>query len=256
MTESYERRQRGQDVKSRASRPNSMYSYCRVVGCGKPARAGTSDGLDTRFCRSHAEWYQRHGSPYKTSYKAKELNPYRQAALLWIMYNPDNVWVKNSIQRVLGLYRSAGPHVEAFRLTGKLPRERAKAHWARLREHSVDPRLPLAVWLAVEMVILDDPQAVKTDEYKQVQAAKVVHRMASGTHKRWDQQRRGGRTRVVELHVYPRSRGRVLRYIGEDLEGAVELLADHHLEDVRAFKLERDKLGVFTGSPYPKGWSA
>ena len=30
-----------------------MYKYCRIVGCGKTARAGTSDGLDTRFCRLH-----------------------------------------------------------------------------------------------------------------------------------------------------------------------------------------------------------
>jgi hypothetical protein len=30
------------------------------------------------------------------------------------------------------------------------------------------------------------------------------------------------------MHVYPRSRGRVLRLIGEDLESAVEFIADKH----------------------------
>ena len=68
-----------------------------------------------------------------------------------------------------------------------------------------------------------------------MQAAKLVHRMASGTHKRWEQPTLSvgadGRsvTRNVELHVYPRSRGRILRHIGEDLEEAVELLVAHRL---------------------------
>ena len=35
-------------------------------------------------------------------------------------------------------------------------------------------------------------------------------------------------TVVEERHWYSRSRGRVLRYIGEDLERVVELLVEHH----------------------------
>ncbi|TGV68263.1 hypothetical protein EN792_065890, partial [Mesorhizobium sp. M00.F.Ca.ET.149.01.1.1] len=71
------RRERKAEVKSRASEPSSMFTRCRVVGCSRPARAGTGDGLDTRFCRSHADHYARHGSPYKASYSAREINPYR-----------------------------------------------------------------------------------------------------------------------------------------------------------------------------------
>ena len=59
-------------------------------------------------------------------------------------------------------------------------------------------------------------------EFKRVQAAKLVHEMASGTHKRW-----GEGPGATELHVYPRSRGRVLRHVGKDIESAVELLVDH-----------------------------
>ncbi len=76
-----------------------------------------------------------------------------------------------------------------------------------------------------------DPHPHGTTEYKRVQAAKLVHRMASGTHKRWEQPTLSvgadgtSVTRSVELHAYPRSRGRVLRHIGEDLEEAIELLA-------------------------------
>ena len=105
----------------------------------------------------------------------------------------------------------------------------------RLQSVNIDPRRPVAAWLAIGMVIADDPRAVLTTEYRRVQSAKLIHRMASGTHKRWEQptfsSANGARpkTRVVELHVYPRSRGRILRHIGKDLEGAVELLVEHRL---------------------------
>ena len=99
-----------------------MFSRCRVFGCDKPARAGTDDGLDTRFCRSHADHYARHGSPYKRSYTAKEIAPYRKAALTWLEANEGDMWVRNAVDRVETLYRTAGPHVEAFRLRGLSPR--------------------------------------------------------------------------------------------------------------------------------------
>ena len=263
MTDHERRRRRRAEVKTRAERPNHMYGYCRVIGCGKPACAGTSDGLDEKYCRSHAEHRQRHGSVFKGSYTAAQLNPYRRAALEWLLAHEEDRWVSNALQRVHGLYRSAGPHVEAFRLRGLPPADRAKAAWARLRHHEVDPRLVVAAWLAVEMIVADDPQPVQTNEFKRVQAAKLIHRMASGTHKRWqrevpDPRWSGERTKLVtqEMHSYPRPRGRVLRHIGDDLEQAVELLVDRHLEQVRAFTRERLTAGSRGGRPWPKGWSA
>ncbi|TGQ36546.1 hypothetical protein EN859_021905 [Mesorhizobium sp. M00.F.Ca.ET.216.01.1.1] len=204
-----------------------MFSRCRVVGCGKPARSGTEDGLDTRFCRHHSDHYARHGSPYKRSYTAKELAPYRRAAVGWLEANAEDQWVRNAIDRVNTLYSTAGPHIEAFRLRGLSPEARAKAGWARLRKAAVDPRGVVAAWLAVEIAIRDDPQAETKAEFKRVQAAKLVHKMASGTHKRW-----GDGPGTKELHVYPRSRGRVLRHIGEALEQATELLVQHHGADL------------------------
>jgi hypothetical protein len=78
-----------------------------------------------------------------------------------------------------------------------------------LRKHDVDPLLVVNVWLAVEMIVRDDVQGVDTVEFRRVQAAKIVHRLASGTHKRWAQSVGG----MKELHVYPANRGNVLRYI-------------------------------------------
>lgn len=253
------RHRRKAEIKAKASTPDSMYRYCRIIGCRQPTRAGTADGLDRKFCRSHADLLQRHGSPYKVSYSAKALNPYRRAALTWLQNNDEALPVQNAVERVYGLYNQAGPHEEAFRLRGKKPDERAKAHWARLRKADIDPCLVIAAWLAVEMVIRDDSQPVSTKEFKRVQAAKLVHRMASGTHRRWEQEVADPhnpwqpKIRVTEMHVFPRSRGRVLRHIGKGLEEAVEFLVEHHLKDVQQFKKEQEKRGSFSDRPYPKG---
>lgn len=219
MTNWTKKRERKNEVKARATEPSHMFTRCRVVGCGKPARAGTDDGLDTRFCRSHSDHLARHGSAYKRSYTAKEITPYRKAALAWLEANADNLWVTNAIERVETLYRAAGPHVEAFRLRGLSPDDRARAAWARLRKAKVDPRRVVGAWLTIELAVQSDSQPETKSEFKQVQAAKLIHRMASGTHKRW-----GEGAGAKELHVYPRSRGRVLRHVGSDLEQAVELL--------------------------------
>ena len=101
------------------------------------------------------------------------------------------------------------------------------------------------------MAIREDPQPVAKTEFKRVQAAKIVHRVASGTHKRWEQERRDGGIRVEELHKFPKSRGRVLRHIGEDLERAAELIAEHHLDDILAFKREREAAGRLAKRPHP-----
>jgi len=216
------RRERKNEVTRRAAQPSSMFSRCRVVGCTNAARAGTEEGLDTRFCRPHADRYARHGSPYRSSYRAAELAPYRRAARAWVGEHRADPWVANAIDRVTTIYRTSGPPVEAFRLRGLSPPERAKAAWARLRKAEIDPAAMVAAWLAVELIIAADPTADGKAEFKRVQAAKIVHRMASGTHKRW-----GEGHDAVELHVYPRSRGRVLRHIGEALEEAVELVVEH-----------------------------
>ncbi|MER9976243.1 hypothetical protein [Mesorhizobium sp. M0085] len=141
----------------------------------------------------------------------------------WLEANRSDTYVANAVDRVATLLRASGTHVEAFRLRGLSPQDRAKAAWARLRKAAVDPRRVVAAWLTIEMVIRDDPQADLKAEFKRVQAAKLVHRMASGTHKKW-----GEGASATELHVYPRSRGRVLRHIGDALEEAVELLVEKH----------------------------
>lgn len=226
-------RERKQDVRRRVTSTESDYSYCHEIGCKNPPTARAGKGLNRLYCRKHEDFFERHGSYFKGSYTAAQINPYRCAALKWIKQNEDKLFVSTAILKVTGLYRNAGPHVEAFRLRGLNPEERAKAAWARLRGKGVDPRVPLSIWLAVEMITLEDPQGINKSEFKWVQAAKIIHRQASGSHKKWEHDRSDGTVWVEELHKYPKSRGLVLRHIGRQLEKAAELVVDKHLGNIR-----------------------
>ena len=239
-------------VKEKAQRPDhDATQKCAILGCGKPTRAATSNGLDKRYCRNHADHYSRNGDPLKGTYEAKVLDPYRREALRWLRDHADDIYVANARQRVTGLMERAGRHEEAFSLRGLLPAGRAKAHWARLRKAEIAPEKIVASWLAVEMAIACDPQPVEKREFRRVQAAKVAHRLASGTHKKWEYPVKVGlherpKVRVVEMHKYPESRGRVLRHIGEQLEGAVELLAERYMagRQIEKRPLEQDEFAL------------
>ncbi len=217
-------RKRRADVRRRAATKDVFYSYCRIIGCGNPTTAGAGKGLNRLYCKKHEDHYERHGSYVKGSYTAAELEPHRKAARKWLRENRENRSVVLAVRAVAGLYRRAGPHVEAFRLRGLSPKDRARAAWARLREAKVEPTRVLEAWLAVVLTIRADVQPDRHTEYLRVQAAKVVHRMASGSHKRWDRQRPDGSVLTTELHKYPQSRGKVLRHFGEQIERAASLL--------------------------------
>ena len=108
MADWNQRQKRKDEVKARAKTPDHMYSYCRVIRCGKPARAGTADGLDMRYCRSHADHYQRHGDPLQGSYPASILNAYRRGAFDWLTENSGEFWADNALTRIQGIYSRAG----------------------------------------------------------------------------------------------------------------------------------------------------
>lgn len=217
----------------RANTPNHMYSRCRIIGCPHPTTAGTNSGLNRLYCRRHEDHFERHGSYTKASYRADYLKPYRKAAQRWLETNAENPVVQHASASIESLYRNAGPSIEAFRLSGLNPEQRAHAAWARLRDARVSPLKPIAAWLAIELAIKADPQPETKPEFKLVQAAKLVHRMASGSHKRWERVRPNGQAVVEELHKYPHSRGQVLRHVGRQLSRAAELVAAYHLTEIQ-----------------------
>ncbi|OOG49686.1 hypothetical protein B0E50_05910 [Rhodanobacter sp. C01] len=205
--------------------PVDAYEHCRVYPCTNGTTADRGEGLNRLYCRKHIEFYRRHGSYVKRSYGAGEIRPYRVKALQWLGAHVDEQSVRLSVAGVQRLYRAAGAPIEAFRLPGKTPAERARAMWAQLRMQKVDPLEVLAVWMAVDMRLRDDPQLDRHDEYRQVQAAKLIHRMAGGTHKRWERGRADGRIEITEVHKHPVSRGQVLRMVGRELSAACVQLA-------------------------------
>ena len=217
MTDQNQRQRRTSNLHKRIANPVDAYERCRVYPCTNGTTADRGEGLNRLYCRKHIEFYRRHGSYVKRSYGAGEIRPYRVKALQWLRTHCDEQGVKLAVAGVQRLYQSAGAAIDAFRLSGRTPAERARAMWARLRMHDVDPFEILAVWLAIDMRLRDDPQLDRHDEYRQVQAAKLIHRMAGGTHKRWERERSNGSIEVSELHKYPVSRGQVLRVLGREL---------------------------------------
>ena len=214
------RQRRIADLRKRIAGPQDAYERCRAYPCTNRTTADRGEGLNRLYCRKHIEFYRRHGSYVKRSYSADELRPYRVQALAWLKAHGDDQSVRSAVAGVQRLYRAAGAPVEAFRLPGKTPAERASAIWAQLRKHEVDPVDVVAAWLTVDLRLHDDPQPDRHDEYRQVQVAKLIHRMAGGTHKRWERQRGDGSVEVSELHKHPVSRGRVLRLAGGSLVAA------------------------------------
>lgn len=226
--------QRRDDILSRIQSAEAAFGRCAVLDCTLPTDARAGRGLNRAYCRRHAEHYRRHGSYSKPSYRAAELRPYREAALRWLEANSGLLAVREAREAIVTLYARGGVPEEAFRLPGKPPSERAAKVWARLRVRRVDPAVPLAIWMAVQLRHQDDHQPERKLRYRLVQAAKWLHRLAGGTHKRWEQYDSSGQLRVVELHKYPASRGLVLWHLGSALARAARPL-EAHLGEVRDY---------------------
>ncbi|WP_245282895.1 hypothetical protein [Neorhizobium galegae] len=108
----------------------------------------------------------------------------------------------------------------------------------------------MAIYLSVSALIEDDWQSHNVREFRIVQAAKAMHRLASGTHRKWDVwiPRLDG-TVPYEMHAYPRSSGIVLRKMGEAVEKACGGLPKTAVPEIIALKTER--FGLHQSHPLP-----
>jgi hypothetical protein len=207
--------------------------------CGRPTMRAAKQGLAPFHCRYHVEHKARHGSHWHPSYRAAELQPYLTTASAWIDENCGEFWVNSALKTLAATMASAGHAEPATRLRGLPPYRRARAALARLREAQVQPERLLAIYLGVSALIEEDPRSHRVQEFRTVQVAKAVHRLASGYHGRWNFSRPDGSSEPIEIHKYPRSSGRVLRFIGEAIEKGSEHVADKHLSHVLALKVAR-----------------
>ena len=191
---------------------------CSLPGCIRPTQQAAGNGYSHRYCKHHVEFHRRHGSYWFKSLSASELKPFRQAARRWLRAHQVDRRVVQSLRSIDALLTESGRPENAYSLREIDAASKAHIALARLRDAGVAPSVILeriiAVTACCEAKGIDERQR----EYRHVQLAKSVHRLASGTHKT---------TSGFPLPAkYPRSEGRVLRHLGQ------------WLDDIAAFALD------------------
>lgn len=213
---------------------------CTILGCRSPTLGSTGKGLAAFHCRKHVEHKARHGSHWHRTYSATELKPYLAAATSYVRPRAEvDRYMKAAVAGMQSVLHAAGPTEIATRLRGMSARKRAKIALARLRVAKINPERFIIVALAVTALIEEDPGSHRTKEFRIVQIAKALHRLASGTHKRWPYHDSQGRPRQTEMHAFPRSSGQVLRIMGRAVDEQCEWVIEKHLPGVLALKVKR-----------------
>lgn len=212
---------------------------CRIPGCTNLSSVAAGNGRAKNHCRYHVQFKARHGSHWHWTYRAADLKPYMSAATQWLAQVQSNADVAAALSDLELALASSGHVIPAPKLRGRPAADRACIAFARLREANVKPIRLLATYLGVAALIEDDRGSHRTREFQLVQAAKAVHRLASGTHKRWQMWNPLGHPVATELHAYPRSSGLVLRKIGERLERAADRLRARAVPEIIALKTAR-----------------
>ncbi len=193
-------------------------AHCCLPGCLRLNQRQTGDGYSPRYCKHHIEFYRRHGSYWFKSLAASELKPFRKASRTWLVHHREDFRVKAALDRIAALLETSGRAENAYSLRWLKADEKAKIALARLRNAKVPPSIILerivAVTTCCEAKGIDERQR----EYRYVQLAKSVHRLASGTHKT---------TSGFPLpSKYPRSEGQMLRRLGEWLDDIAAFVMD------------------------------
>lgn len=221
-----------------AARAGEHQAICVVFGCSRPTMLAAGIGLAPMHCRQHVDFHARHGSFWHRSYGAKELKPYLAAARAYIRPRlQTDQHIMDAVMK-LALMLEESPHEIATRLRGMKAKARARIAFGRLRRKGVKPERLLAVYLAITVLIREEPSGPRSKEFRLVQVAKALHRLASGhhvMHEMWV----GDRRYKNELHKYPRSIGSVLRHMGEAVEERCEWATAEHADGVLALKVKR-----------------
>jgi len=227
-------------IHRRIAESASFQARCAIPGCRQSTMRAVGSGLAAFHCRKHVEHKARHGSHWHGTYRAGELKPYLAAASSYVHLRADtDRFIKASLTGINSILEGAGPTEIATRLRGMSANKKAKIALARLRVSRVKPERILAIVLAVTALIEEDPGSHRTKEFRIVQIAKALHRLASGYHRVWEIQDAYGRTRRTELHAFPRSSGPVLRLIGKTIEGPCDWVVEKHLNAILALKVQR-----------------
>jgi hypothetical protein len=195
-----------------------------MPGCKRPTQVSAKNGHSPRYCKQHIEFHRRHGSYWFRSLRAADLKPFREDAATWLKLHRDDTRVKLALRTIASQLSGAGQEVNAYSLRHESAKERARIAFARLRNAEIPPERILLRLLAVSACC--DAKGIdgRQEEYRRVQYAKAVHRLASGTHKTT--------SGFPMPSKYPRSEGQVLRHMGAWLDGVVSFaLNDREIGD-------------------------
>jgi hypothetical protein len=206
-------------------------TWCVVSGCERRTMLMSGKGLSGRYCKHHVQFRSRHGSLWKRSYSAGDLKPYLAAATSYV--NPrllTDASIKDAMDRLTFMIEGS-PYEQATRLRGLSATARAEIAFGRFRKRGIKADKLLVITFAVHALVIEDPLADKTTEFRLVQIAKACHRRASGFHMVWSAR--------SSLHAFARSTGRVLRILGRMLEERCEAAIHDHLEGILALKMKR-----------------
>ena len=201
--------------------------------------AVASIGHAEMHCRYHVQFKARHGSHWHGTYKATDLKPYLASAAEWINQHRADLPASHALKGLQGLLDGAGRAEPAQDIKRRSGAGKARVAFARLREAGIEPERLLAIHMSVAALIEDDRGSHRKEEFRQVQTAKAIHRLASGTHKEWEWPMHDGTTRPLEFHAYPRSSGVVLRVMGRELDEICGTATEAAREAVIAMRVEK-----------------
>jgi len=209
---------------------------CLIPNCGRLTMASSGSGLAQSHCRYHVQFAARHGSHWHATYRAADLQPYLKAAAQWVKANRSDADVVMAALWLKGALEDAGKMELAHRVKGQPAARRARFAFARLREAGIKPDRILSIYLAVCALIEDDRGSHRVEEFRIVQVAKAVHRLASGSHQRWDVPLINGTTAPLIRHTYPKSAGIVLRIMGRQIEECCRTVSERAVDEIRDSK--------------------
>jgi hypothetical protein len=206
---------------------------CSLPGCGQPVAELRGQALG-RLCRPHLERLRRHGCAWLGTYKASDLNAYRRAAWDWLSENEGFLGARLTTGVVSGLIArgSLQPIRQVVRQNAEV---KAAAIWGRFAELNTEPKIIAAAILAVWLRVAHDHSAGRAPsgaEYRDVQTAKLLLRLAGGSVRRWPPRREGGQPIVLKSFVS--SEGRVLRVLGRSAAEGAQSLSAGEWEALRA----------------------
>lgn len=149
----------------------------------------------------------------------------------------DELYYRSALEAAKVRLRTAPATVRIGRLKNLMPAEKARQCWSRMRDKNVDPKKIIEAGLMIHLMARErfDPE-LRKQAFREVQAAKIVHRLAGPTeYKVVETLRRNGphwERHTMRKVIRGQDEGRLLRYLGRDVLELTELIDEHHLARV------------------------